>query len=84
VRAGHDAPGTVLVPRAHLMGMNEMTQIAPTYLTQPELAEFLRVSERTLEDWRVTHSGPPYSKLGRHVRYNIDDVVVWVREQRRG
>jgi hypothetical protein len=64
--------------------MNEMTQIAPTYLTQPELAEFLRVSERTLEDWRVTHSGPPYSKLGRHVRYNIDDVVVWVREQRRG
>jgi hypothetical protein len=84
MRVSRDAFWVLPAPRAHLMGMNEMTQITPTYLTQPEVAELLRVPERTLEDWRLTHSGPPYSKLGRHVRYNIDDVIVWVREQRHG
>ena len=84
MRTSHDAFRVLPAPPAHLRGMNEMTQIMPTYLTQPELAELLRVSERTLEDWRLTRSGPPYSKLGRHIRYNIDDVIVWVREQRHG
>ncbi len=32
---------------------------APAVETQAEIAELLRVPERTLEDWRLTHSGPP-------------------------
>ena len=47
--------------------MDATTQRTPTFLTQRELAELLRLHERTLEDWRLTHTGPPYLKLGRSV-----------------
>ena len=43
------------------------TQITATFLTQNELAELLRRPERTLEDWRLTHTGPPYLKWTRHL-----------------
>lgn len=68
---------------AYLSGMNETAQIAQTFLTQHELAELLQLPERTLEDWRLTHLGPPYMKLGRHVRYDIVDVLAWAKEKRR-
>ena len=72
-------------PLVHLLDMNETaTQAVPTFLTQHELAELLRLSERTLEDWRLTHSGPPFLKLGRHVRYDMADVLRWVGDQRHG
>ncbi|WP_411720813.1 helix-turn-helix transcriptional regulator, partial [Mycetocola sp.] len=51
---------------------------------QQEVAELLRLPERTLEDWRLTHAGPPYLKLGRHVRYDVQDVLTWVQEIRHG
>jgi hypothetical protein len=70
---------------AHLLGMNQIAvEAVPALLTQHELAEFLHLSERTLEDWRVTHSGPPYLKLGRHIRYDLADVRRWLGEQRHG
>ena len=57
--------------------------IAPAdFKTQAEIAEIIKVPERTLEDWRLNHVGPPYMKLGRHVRYDLLDVVAWAREQR--
>ncbi|MBG6059695.1 putative DNA-binding transcriptional regulator AlpA [Cryobacterium sp. MP_M5] len=64
--------------------MDATTQLTPTFLTQRELADLLRLPERTLEDWRLTHSGPPYLKLGRHVRYDVHDVLAWVTEHRHG
>jgi hypothetical protein len=64
--------------------MDATTQITATFLTQHELAELLRLPERTLEDWRLTHMGPPYLKLGRHVRYDVQDVLTWVQEHRHG
>jgi excisionase family DNA binding protein len=36
-------------------------------LTQAECAELLRLSERTLERWRVAGGGVPFVKLGRRV-----------------
>jgi hypothetical protein len=40
--------------------MDATTQITATFLTQHEVAELLRLPERTLEHWRLTHTGPPY------------------------
>ena len=37
-------------------------------LTSRQVADLLRVPLCTVEDWRVTRSGPPWLKLGRHVR----------------
>ncbi|TFD73888.1 DNA-binding protein [Cryobacterium gelidum] len=55
--------------------MDAATQITPTFLTQCGLSELLRLPERTLEDWCVMQAGPPYPKLGRHVRYDLQDVL---------
>lgn len=62
----------------------EATSELPLFLTQREVAESLRVPARTLEDWRQTRQGPPYFKLGRHVRYRRDEVLAWVEGRRHG
>jgi excisionase family DNA binding protein len=47
-------------------------------LTQQEAAERLRLSERTLERWRVSGDGPPFVKAGRRVLYHPDDLAAWI------
>lgn len=48
-------------------------------LTTEELAEFLGVSMRTIEDWRCDRKGPPHVRLGpRTVRYRSDEVLAWL------
>ena len=84
IRTRPDRVGLITASVVRLLGMDAMTQITPTFLTQRELAELLRPPERTLEDWRLTHSGPPYLKLGRHVRYDVHDVLSRVTEHRHG
>jgi predicted DNA-binding transcriptional regulator AlpA len=54
------------------------------FLTQHDLSQKLQISERTLEDWRLHDDGPPYLKLGRHVRYDPADVDAWAKAQRHG
>lgn len=76
--------GVLRVPRHHLVGMDCVPLVSPTFLMQREVAEPLRLPECTLEDWRLTSQGRPYLKLGRHVRYDLTDVIDWAREQRHG
>jgi excisionase family DNA binding protein len=40
-----------------------------TLLTEKQAAEFLSVSVRTLQAWRVRGAPPPFVKIGRAVRY---------------
>ena len=47
-------------------------------LMQHEAAALLRLSERTLERWRVTGDGPPFAKLGRRVGYRPADLETWI------
>ncbi|MDM4762163.1 helix-turn-helix domain-containing protein [Galbitalea sp. SE-J8] len=61
-----------------------MDQTTPVLFTSREVADLLRVPLRTVEDWRVTRSGPPWLKLGRHVRYDRDELLAWVKERRHG
>jgi Helix-turn-helix domain len=64
--------------RAHLVGMDENTAPPlPRILTQTDVGKLLQISPRTLEDWRLTKTGPPYRKLGKHVRYELDAVMRW-------
>ncbi|MFF2387213.1 helix-turn-helix transcriptional regulator [Agromyces sp. NPDC058104] len=60
--------------------MNEAPHVQP-FLTQHEVAELLQVPERTIEDWRLFQTGPRYMKLGRHVRYDIAEVLAWAKER---
>lgn len=69
---------------AYLPVMDDSQPPAPVFLTAHEVADMLRLLLRTVEDWRLTRSGPPYVKLGRHIRYDRDELLAWIRERRHG
>jgi excisionase family DNA binding protein len=45
----------------------------PQPITKPELAQFLRVSERTVDNY-VASRRIPYIKIGRSIRFQLADV----------
>jgi hypothetical protein len=51
--------------------------------TSPEVAAYLRVSERTLEDWAYREVGPEFSYVGQQRRYRWEDVEKYVAERSR-
>lgn len=50
---------------------------ATSYLTQPEAAEHLRLSPRTLERMRLEGNGPRFRRFGRRVVYATEDLRTW-------
>ncbi|MCO1581646.1 helix-turn-helix domain-containing protein [Crossiella sp. SN42] len=46
--------------------------------TPDELAEFLKVPEKTLRCWRSKQKGPAWRKIGKHVRYAPEDIRAWL------
>lgn len=52
-------------------------------VAENEAAEHLGLSKRTLQKWRVTGGGPPYSKLGTAVRYDLADLDAYLAARRR-
>lgn len=52
-------------------------EVFPDILTTDEAARFLRCSTQRLEIWRSQGGGPPFAKLGRMVRYRLDDLKAW-------
>jgi hypothetical protein len=53
------------------------TQRIHAFLLQAEAAGYLRVSERTLERWRLEGTGPPFRRFGRRVVYASEDLSGW-------
>lgn len=43
-------------------------------MTSKEVADYLKVSEKTLENWRKRGTGPRFSRLGVLIRYQRVDV----------
>lgn len=52
-------------------------------LRTPEAAEHLGVSPSTMAKWRLYGCGPPYSKLGSIVVYDLPDLDQFAAERRR-
>jgi predicted DNA-binding transcriptional regulator AlpA len=52
------------------------------FLTVNEAAEVLRVSRRTLDNYRYRKVGPPYRRHGGRIVYRLSDLIAW-SEQRR-
>jgi hypothetical protein len=46
-----------------------------------DLAEFLSVPVKTLRQWRYLGIGPKAFKVGRHVRYDPEEVARWLIEE---
>jgi excisionase family DNA binding protein len=48
------------------------------YLTPVDLADLLGVPLETVYQWRRKHTGPRGFRVGRHVRYDPEDVRAWI------
>ncbi|RJP75712.1 MAG: DNA-binding protein [Candidatus Zixiibacteriota bacterium] len=48
------------------------------YLTEKEVSDMTRIALPTLRNQRSQGIGIPYSKIGRSVRYSLDDVVAYM------
>ncbi|OEU85899.1 DNA-binding protein [Streptomyces abyssalis] len=51
------------------------------YLTPVDLADLLGVPVETVYQWRRKHTGPRGFRVGRHLRYDPEDVRAWVSSQ---
>lgn len=51
------------------------------YLTPVDLADLLGVAVETVYQWRRKDTGPRGFRVGRHLRFDPEDVRVWVSAQ---
>ncbi|MGY5630271.1 helix-turn-helix domain-containing protein [Streptomyces sp. UC1A3] len=51
------------------------------YLTPVDLADLLGIPVETVYQWRRKHIGPRGFRVGRHLRFDPEDVRVWVEAQ---
>jgi hypothetical protein len=47
------------------------------FLTEKELAVWLRVSPRSVQRWRDTDEGPPWRRHGYRVCYSVREALNW-------
>ncbi len=69
--------------RATAAGVVPTLATVPVLWAQQETADYLGVSEKTLERWRWGGEGPAYVKAGRRVRYRAQDVASYVERNLR-
>lgn len=55
----------------------------PRLIDTVQLAEYLGNEVNTCEGWRLKGIGPRYIKVGRLVRYSIQNVDLWIESQTR-
>ena len=51
---------------------------ADALLTEAEAADFLKLSIRTLQAWRLRVAGPAFVHVGRAIRYRRRDLIGWI------
>ncbi len=59
-----------------------MEYTEPRYLTEIEVSEITRLSLSTLRNDRFRGQGIPYIKIGRSVRYSLQDVVEFMESRK--
>lgn len=55
-----------------------------TLVGEQEAARILSTPARTLAQWRFRRQGPRFLKLGRTVRYSVDDLNGYLESRVRG
>ena len=68
--------------------MNHEPQLSPhrlePLLNIDELADYLGVPVSTIYDWRTRGCGPRAYRFGKHLKFAVSDVRLWVEQQRDG
>jgi predicted DNA-binding transcriptional regulator AlpA len=66
-------------PRRVSMGeMAAMSDDGDRLMGRWDLAEYLRISPRTVDSWREKDFGPPFMRVGMQIRYRKRDVDAWL------
>lgn len=65
------------------MSIEHSPERLDSFAPQKPVAEFLGLSERTIERLRLEGRGPVFCKFGRRVMYRWRDVLEWTDAQRR-
>lgn len=53
------------------------------WMTGADVAEYLRISPRTVQGWRLKRQGPPWYQVEGEPRYHRAEVIRWLGERRR-
>jgi hypothetical protein len=53
----------------------------PQFVDEHVIERVLGVPVRTLRNWRVSGRGPPFSKFGASVRYELEPTIGWARRR---
>ncbi|WP_261776210.1 AlpA family transcriptional regulator [Rhodococcus sp. BP-241] len=51
------------------------------WLTRPEVAERLRIANKTIAMWACQGTGPKFAKFNGRARYRMSDVIAWENAQ---
>lgn len=54
----------------------------PTYLTEVQVSEITGIALSSLRNQRFERRGIPYSKIGRSVRYALNDVIEYMESRK--
>lgn len=69
-------------PQSHRTDMEVRAAVPPNFVYTPEtLAQRFDVPLRTVYSWRSTGKGPRGFRVGKFVRYRLEDVQAWEQEQ---
>jgi excisionase family DNA binding protein len=70
---------------SHLLGMDTDTASNPwglePMLDVGELASYLGVPVSTVYDWRTRGLGPRAYRFGKHLKFAVSDVRIWIEQQ---
>lgn len=61
--------------------MTVARRLPERFLTPVDLADLLAVPVETVYQWRRKGSGPRGFRVGRHLRFDPEDVRAWVADQ---
>ena len=69
---------------AHLGTMSTESNVCglEPLLSVGELAEYLGVPVATVYDWRSHGTGPVGHRFGKHVKFAVSDVRMWIESRR--
>ncbi len=59
-----------------------MSTQTPQWLTENDVSRITARAKQTLRNDRTKRQGIPYSKIGRSIRYRLDDVVSFMESKR--
>jgi predicted site-specific integrase-resolvase len=61
---------------------NSTNPIGKKLLKPAEAADYLSVAVKTLAKWRCEGGGPVFTKINRHIRYDLADLEKWIQNKK--